>query len=64
MNYDENDRWLTIRRGACTVIANLAPGPQRIAATSAAVLLSSDPDAQIRDGGIELAGEAVVIVTG
>jgi len=64
VNYDENDRWLTIRRGACTVIANLAPGPQRIAATSAAILLSSDPDAQIRDGGIELAGEAVVIVTG
>jgi maltooligosyltrehalose trehalohydrolase len=64
VRYDEDARWLTIRRGICTVAANLAAGPQRIPASGGTVLLSSDPDGRVRDGWIELAGEAVAILTG
>ena len=64
VRYDEDARWLTIRRGTCTVAANLAPAPGQIPVAGAAVLLSSDPDGRVRDGRIELAGEAVAILTG
>jgi maltooligosyltrehalose trehalohydrolase len=64
VRYDEDARWLTIRRGTCTVVANVAPEPQWIAVPDGTVLLSSDPDARVRDRGIELAGEAVAILAG
>ncbi len=63
VRYDEDDRWLTVRRGACTVVANLAPAPQWIAVPDGTVLLSSDPDASLHAGQVALAGEAVAIVS-
>ena len=64
VTYDEDARWLVVRRRGVAVAVNLAPGRQVVPlpATVSQVLLSSGPDATVEDASVELAAESVAVV--
>jgi len=61
--YDEQARWLVVRRGAVAVAANLGPEPTVVPLPlPAQVLLASEPELAVDGSKAELAGESVVVV--
>jgi maltooligosyltrehalose trehalohydrolase len=68
VRYDEDARWMLVRRGRLVVACNFAAHPQQIhlddAATSPRVLLSSDPASVAKNGQFELLPHSVVIGLG
>jgi maltooligosyltrehalose trehalohydrolase len=62
--YDEDARWLVVRRGALRIAANLSAERQSIPlhGTPKAMLLASAAGFVYRDGEIELDGESVAIL--
>jgi maltooligosyltrehalose trehalohydrolase len=62
--YDEDARWIVVRRGRTAVACNLAPERQMLplSGTPDAVLLASTHGFVFRDGAVELDGESVVIL--
>jgi maltooligosyltrehalose trehalohydrolase len=64
VTYDEDARWLVVRRGRTAVACNLAPERQAVplAGTPDAVLLANRPGFVFRDGFVELDGESVAIL--
>ncbi len=63
VTYDEDARWIVVRRGALRVVANLAGEAQSVAldASDARVLLASDR-AKVHGAAVDLPGESVAIV--
>ena len=62
--FDENERWLVVRRGAVRVAVNLADRPQRIPLIRPVetVLLTSDTAVRSDGDHIELPAESVAVV--
>jgi maltooligosyltrehalose trehalohydrolase len=62
--YDEDARWLVVRRGGLAVVCNL--GPERnvvpLEGSPEGVLLQSEPTAVAGPGKVELDGESVAVV--
>jgi maltooligosyltrehalose trehalohydrolase len=61
--YDEDERWLVVRRGDLAVVVNLAEAEQRVPVGEPVldVLLSSREGFAFDPSGVTLAGESVVI---
>jgi maltooligosyltrehalose trehalohydrolase len=64
-SFDEDARWVVLRRGSLAVACNLADERQAVALDGmpTGVLLSSEPGFVFRAGEIELAGQSVAILT-
>ena len=64
VTYDEDARWLVVRRGRLLVVANLAGAPARVPVPGGArtVLLASAPLEQAADDSLTLAAESAVVV--
>jgi len=66
--FDEERRWLVVRRGRCFIAANLADQGQALplegATTKSEVLLSSGEDASFEGGRVKLGPRAVAVVAG
>ncbi|MCW2615430.1 MAG: malto-oligosyltrehalose trehalohydrolase [Frankiales bacterium] len=62
--YDEDARWLVVRRGRTVVVCNLATDRREVPVQGAPgrVLLASEPDAVLSDGTVALAAESVVVL--
>ena len=64
MTYDEQARWLVVRRGRVAVATNLAPHRQVVPlpGTPESVLLVSARGFVFGDGQVETDGESVVLL--
>jgi maltooligosyltrehalose trehalohydrolase len=64
VTYDEDARWIVVRRGSIAVVCNLAPGRQEVPVHGhpTTVLLSSRHGFAFGDGRVDLDGESVVIL--
>jgi maltooligosyltrehalose trehalohydrolase len=62
VDYDEQQRWLRIGRGSCTVAINLATEPRSIPLTEPAELLLATDTAKLTDTEVGLAGQSAAIV--
>jgi maltooligosyltrehalose trehalohydrolase len=64
VSYDEQARWVVVRRGAVAVVCNLAAARQSVpvAGTPGQVLLASSRDSGVVAGQVEVAGESVVVL--
>jgi maltooligosyltrehalose trehalohydrolase len=64
VTYDDDARWLVVRRGAVAVACNLGPDRQSVTlpGTPEAVLLASAPGFVFRDGSVEIDRESVAIL--
>jgi maltooligosyltrehalose trehalohydrolase len=62
--YDQQARWLTVRRGPVTVAANLGADPWSFAAGRATLLAASDPKVKQTRKGLMLPPDTVAILTG
>jgi maltooligosyltrehalose trehalohydrolase len=64
VSYDEQARWVVVRRGAVAVVCNLAAERQSVpvAGTPGQVLLASSRDSGVVAGQVEIAGESVVVL--
>jgi maltooligosyltrehalose trehalohydrolase len=62
VDYDEQQRWLRIGRGSCTVAINLAAEPRSIPLTGPAELLLATDTAELTGTAIGLAGQSAAIV--
>ena len=62
--YDPDGRWIVVRRGAVAVVCNLSDERLSVPVDGSprSALLASERGFVHRDGGIELAGESVVVV--
>ena len=65
VSWDEDARWLVVRRGSTAVACNLAGHRQEVPlpGTPTSVLLASEQGFTYRDGFVELDGESVVVLT-
>ena len=61
VQYDEDGRWLAVRRGDVAVLANLAAEPRTLPISSRDVLLASD-DVECAPGWTRLAAESAAVV--
>jgi len=63
-DYDEDARWIMVRRGRLRIAANLGPGPVRLALgqPGTAVLAASSPGAAIRQDTVTLPPAAFAII--
>jgi maltooligosyltrehalose trehalohydrolase len=64
VTYDEDARWIVVRRGGTAVACNLASERQKLplSGTPDAVLLASTHGFVFRDGAVELDGESVAVL--
>jgi maltooligosyltrehalose trehalohydrolase len=61
VDFDEDARWLVVRRGAFRIAANLADAEQRVPVVGGEVILATGPASAGRDG-LALAGQNAAIV--
>ena len=63
MTYDEDARWLVVRRGRLHVICNLAGERTQVPVPGDAleVVLESEPGAALGPGRVELPAESVLV---
>jgi len=52
--FDEDARWLRVRRGEYELVCNFGADRTRVPCRGAAIRLATDPEAQIEDGHVEL----------
>ncbi len=64
VSYDEDERWVVVRRGAVVVVVNLAAERRRVPVpgTPQAVLLASSRGFVFGDGSVETDGESAVVL--
>ncbi len=62
VTYDEDARWIVVRRGAIAVVCNLAADRQAVPAPTGTVLLASGDDVRLGPDGVQLDGESVAVV--
>jgi maltooligosyltrehalose trehalohydrolase len=60
--YDEDGRWLVLRRGPLTVACNLGAEKATVPVAPGEVILSSAPGSSVGPGGAALAPESVVVL--
>jgi maltooligosyltrehalose trehalohydrolase len=65
VSYDEDARWIVVRRGAVAVVCNLAADRQAVPVpgTPVSVLVASETGFVYGPGQVETAGESAVVVT-
>ncbi|MGF9662680.1 malto-oligosyltrehalose trehalohydrolase [Arthrobacter crystallopoietes] len=61
VDFDEDRRWLLLRRGRVTVAFNFAEDERRIEAGPGRLLLATDPDAKL-DGVLSLPGRSAAVL--
>jgi malto-oligosyltrehalose trehalohydrolase len=63
-NYDEDGRWLVVRRGQLRIVANLGPSAQRLplAGRGAAVLTASCPGVTLDGGAVMMPPSSFAVV--
>ncbi|WP_375488890.1 malto-oligosyltrehalose trehalohydrolase [uncultured Jatrophihabitans sp.] len=61
VDFDEDERWLVVHRGAFRVVANFADRPQELTVGNGAVVLATG-DATATDSGVTLAPSSAAIV--
>jgi maltooligosyltrehalose trehalohydrolase len=54
IEYDEDARWLRLRRGAIEIVANFAPGPVRLPCRGEAVVLGAGGEPHLAGGSLTL----------
>jgi maltooligosyltrehalose trehalohydrolase len=62
VDYDEQARWLTFRRGPLTVACNFGTQEQTVPAAGAARILIASGDVQLARDGVRMSGEAFAIL--
>ncbi len=62
VDYDEDARWLVLRRGPVTVACNLGAEPATVSVGPGGVVMSSDDGASVEDGRAELPAESVLVL--
>jgi malto-oligosyltrehalose trehalohydrolase len=62
VEFDEEARWLLVRRGTLLIAANLGDEPVEIGVASGTVLLGSDPGISVQPGGISLPAVAFAVI--
>ena len=62
VEFDEDQRWLIVRRGALVVIANVGEDDRVVSAACTELLLASDTGCAIVDGGVHLPAQSAVVV--
>jgi maltooligosyltrehalose trehalohydrolase len=60
--YDEDARWLVVRRGAIAVLCNLSDGALTVPLSGAGTVLLASERGSVQDGKAELAPESVLVV--
>jgi len=53
-DFDDDARWLRVRRGEHELVCNFAPAAQTIATTRSSLVLATHDDAGLRDGSVTL----------
>jgi maltooligosyltrehalose trehalohydrolase len=61
VEFDEEQRWIIVRRGALVVIANVGEEDQVVPAACSEILLASDADCTLTDGGVRLRAQSAVV---
>ena len=62
VEFDEDQRWIIVRRGALLVIANVGDDDRVVPAAGTEVLLASEPGCGIVHGGVRLPAQSAVVV--
>jgi maltooligosyltrehalose trehalohydrolase len=62
VDFDEDARWVLVRRGAFEVLANLADHPQVLPVASGEIIFSTEPDAYTDGPGIMLPAQSACII--
>ncbi|GII91224.1 malto-oligosyltrehalose trehalohydrolase [Sinosporangium siamense] len=62
VDFDEDERWLVMRRGTLRVAANLGEEPRDVPMPPGQVLLASDEDTRVRPGGVRLPGRSLAVL--
>jgi maltooligosyltrehalose trehalohydrolase len=62
VEFDEDERWITIRRGALLVLANVGESDRVIAAPCTEILLTSNAACALTDGGLLLPAQSAAVV--
>jgi maltooligosyltrehalose trehalohydrolase len=60
--FDEDSRWLRVRRGRFEIICNFASVPARVACEGEQVLIATAQETELRDGNLQLAPLAGALV--
>ena len=60
--FDEDERWLRVRRGEWHILCNFAAGERLVPCEGAEVVLATHPPAPLADGGVRLAALAGAVV--
>jgi hypothetical protein len=61
VEFDEDQRWITVRRGSLVVIANVGEEERVVSAACTEILLASEPQCGIVDGAVRLPAQSAVI---
>jgi maltooligosyltrehalose trehalohydrolase len=62
VEFNEDQRWIIVHRGALGVIANVGDHDQVVAAACTEILLASDEGCSITPGGVLLRAQSTVVV--
>ena len=62
VEFDEDQRWIIVRRGALTVIANVGEDDQVVSAACSEILLASDEACTLTAGGVFLPAQSATVV--
>jgi maltooligosyltrehalose trehalohydrolase len=62
VEFDEDQRWITIQRGALVVAANVGHTDRVVATDRREILLASDEAASITEGGVHLPGQSAAVL--
>jgi maltooligosyltrehalose trehalohydrolase len=62
VEFDEEQRWLTMRRGALVVVANVGEVDRVVSADCTELLLASDEACTLADGGVRLPAQSAAVV--
>jgi maltooligosyltrehalose trehalohydrolase len=62
VEFDEDQRWITVRRGSLLVIANVGESDRVVAAPCTEILLASDAACALAEGGVRLPAQSAAVV--
>ncbi len=62
VSFDEDERWLRVRRGDWQILCNFAAGEQLVPCEGAEVVLATHPPARMAEGGVRLGALAGALV--
>jgi maltooligosyltrehalose trehalohydrolase len=62
VRFDEDQRWLIVRRGTLLVVANVGDAERIVPAPGTEILLASDEGCTVSDGGVRLPAQSAAVV--